>query len=106
MPNNTVPAAGEAMPKITRRTILGGVACMTMPAAVASAQCEPLQRSIDDFFAQASPAERARYYASALAEALAEMHPDSSWRSHINHDHRFALVVGDRRPVFIVRQEA
>ncbi|CAN7510427.1 hypothetical protein [Pararhizobium sp. LjRoot238] len=37
MPNTIVPAAGESMPKISRRSILGGMVALVTPAAVAAA---------------------------------------------------------------------
>ncbi|MCP8894265.1 hypothetical protein KYK29_04935 [Shinella daejeonensis] len=80
--------------KTTRRTFLGGLVATSVPAFGVSA-AEPEIQSIDAFLAEASPDERARYHAKALAEVMAEMHPDHSWRSEIDHKHHFVLTVGD-----------
>lgn len=83
----------------TRRTFLGGIAAVTIPpaAAVAVAAAEPETPSVDQFLAVATPAERARYHADALKEAMAEIHPDRSWRSVIDDKHHFVLTIGDPR---------
>jgi hypothetical protein len=82
---------------MNRRTILKGgiVLAVTGHTAVASDETSPAAVSIDDFLDSATPAERARYHANGLMEAMAEMHPDRSWRSEICHKHRFVLTVGD-----------
>ena len=80
----------------TRRTFLSGLAAASVPAFAVSA-AEPEIQSIDAFLAGASPDERASYHAKALAEVMAEMHPDHSWRSEIDHKHHFVLTVGDPR---------
>jgi hypothetical protein len=87
------------MTLVSRRKALGLMAAVTVPpAAILSvAAAEPHKVSIDDFLARASGSDRARYHANALAEVMAEMHPERSWRSHIDHDHCFSLVVGDLR---------
>lgn len=88
-------------PAISRRKALGLMAAVAIPptAVVAVAAAEPQKISIDDFLARASAAERATYHANALAEVMGEINPDRSWRSHIEHKHCFALIVGDLREV-------
>lgn len=82
---------------MNRRTILkaGFVLAATSHTAVATAEVQPAKITIDDFLAKAAPSERARYHANALAEVMGEMHPDRSWRSHVDHQHSFCLIVGD-----------
>ncbi len=83
--------------KPTRRSFLGGVAAASLPVATATAKPAPAQLSIDDFLSRASSSERVRYHANALTDALAELHPERSWRSHIDHEYFYALFVGDVR---------
>lgn len=78
------------MSNVTRRAILGGLATAAIPVSVA-ANAMP---SIDDFLSKATPAERARYHANALAEVMGEMHPDHYFISHVRHDLEVAMVVG------------
>lgn len=82
---------------MNRRTILKGgiVLAVTGHTAVASGEASPAVVSIDDFLANGTPAEIVRYHANALADAMAEMHPDHSWRSEVDHKHHFVLTVGD-----------
>lgn len=83
----------------TRRTFLGGIAAVSIPpAATVVAAAEPETPPVDHFLAVATPAERARYHADALKEAMAEIHPDRSWRSVIDDKHQFVLTIGDPRP--------
>ena len=83
----------------TRRTFLGGIAAVSIPpAAMAVAAAEPETPPVDQFLAVATAAERARYHADALKEAMAEIHPDRSWRSVIDDKHQFVLTIGDPRP--------
>lgn len=98
------------MPALSRRGLLSAIAVSAVPAAAFGNPAETsadLQAaiSVDDFLARATAAERVAYHANALAEVMAEMHPDRFWRSSINHENHFALIVGDDRPVFVVRQE-
>lgn len=81
--------------KTTRRTFLGGLAAASLPVGATVAQTDTAVVSIDDFLANATPAEIVRYHANALADAMAEMHPDHSWRSEVDHKHHFVLTVGD-----------
>jgi hypothetical protein len=69
---------------MNRRHFLGSVTAAAIPAAAT--------------VAKATPAERARFHAKALAEAMAEIHPERSWRHAIDHKNEFVLVVGDKRP--------
>lgn len=82
---------------MNRRTLLKGgiVLAVTGHTAAASGETNPAAVSIDDFLAKATAAERARYHANGLMGAMAEMHPDRSWRSEICHKHHFVLTVGD-----------
>ncbi len=85
---------------MNRRPILkGGLAlAATRHTAVAPADTtSAVTVSIDDFLSRASAMEKARYHDNALAEVMGEMHPEASWRSHINHEHNFCLIVGDER---------
>lgn len=100
----------QQMPTLSRRGLLSAIAVSAVPVAAfgksAENSADPQSAiSVDDFLARATPAERAAYHANALAEVMAEMHPDRFWRSSLNHEHKFALIVGDDRPVFVVRQE-
>lgn len=83
------------MPILTRRQSLVALAGVTVPptAVVAVAAAEPKAPSVDDFLAKASPAEIARYHVNALADVMAEMHPEQTgWRTQIDHECGFALV--------------
>lgn len=84
---------------MNRRTLLTGSLALAAAnhATGAIANEEPQRVSIDDFLARSTPAERARYHSNALAETLADMHPERAWRTRIDHEHGFALVVGDLR---------
>ena len=85
---------------MNRRTILkGGLAlAATSHTAVAVADARAsVKTSVDDFLAEASASERVTYHAEALTAAMREMHPGASWRSHINHEHNFCLIIGDER---------
>lgn len=79
-----------------RRTILkGGIIFAATAHTAASAPALPKQpMSIDDFLATALPAEKARYHANALAEAMNEL-KSGHYRAEISHDYGFALVVDD-----------
>lgn len=89
--------------ELSRRRTLGLLAGIAAPTVVTA---QTNKASADDFLASASATARAQYHADALAEAMAELHPEKSWRSAINHECHFCLVVGDARPVFVVREEA
>lgn len=102
MPNATILAAAEGMPKLSRRTLLGAITA-AIPAAAAPAAVKTFDWNA--FFAEASPAELACFHANALTEAMATMHPELSWRHVIDHKVRFVLVVGDDRPASAARQE-
>lgn len=86
MPNNTVPAAGEAMPQITRRFILGGLAVMAAPVAVASPVASPRDEHID-------PVQLAEQMAQRLAEAMKLVSPGGDWDVVVNHKTRCAIIV-------------
>ncbi|MBX4876647.1 hypothetical protein HJA89_27810 [Rhizobium bangladeshense] len=94
MPNTFVQAADEGLPNLTRRRFIGGVAVGSLPAAGIVRAVMPVQPvSIDEFLAKALPSERVRYHSKALAEAMAEMHPDESgWRVQADHEARFVMV--------------
>lgn len=109
---NTVPAAGEAMPKvhtsITRRAVLGGFAMVAIPTGVAAA-IEPSAEPAFDlqhWLETADPLQVAQYHAARLAAVMNEIDPKRAYRSCINHEFGFALIVGDDRPALVVRQEA
>lgn len=102
MPNYAIPATAEGLPKISRRTLLGALTA-AIPAAAAPAVTNTFNWNA--FFAEATPAELARFHANALAEAMATMHPELSWRHVIDHKVQFVLVVGDERSAFSVGQE-
>lgn len=80
-----------------RRSFMKGVVIAAATPAVASSPAAASTPSIDDFLTKASNAEKAWYHANALAEIMGQMHPDHSFRSHINHEHQLALIIGDRR---------
>ncbi|MBY5440486.1 hypothetical protein HFO95_27925 [Rhizobium leguminosarum] len=102
MSNHVIPAAAEGLPNISRRTLLGAITAV-IPAAAAPAVANTFNWNA--FFAEATPAELARFHANALAEAMAKIHPELSWRHAIDHKNEFALIVGDKRPAFVGRQE-
>lgn len=79
-------------PALSRRGFLGIMTAAAMPTTTV--------------VAVADPEEQARFHAKALAEAMAEMHPELSWRHVIDHQVRFVLVVGDERPAPLAKQEA
>ena len=105
---NAVAAAGQAMPAVksstypalSRRGFLGAMTAAAIPATAVVAEAQAKAFDWDAFFAEATPAELARFHANALAEAMATMHPELSWRHVIDHETRFVLVVGDERPAF------
>lgn len=78
-------------PALSRRGFLGVMTAAAIPVTATAAE--------------ATPADRARFHAKALADAMAEMHPQMSWRHVIDHKLQFVLVVGDERPALIARQE-
>lgn len=78
--------------KTTRRNFLGGVAATTLPASAPAAEV-PTTPSLNALLAVATPAERVRYHADALADAMAEMHhAQDGWRIQIDDEYRFALI--------------
>ncbi len=97
MPNKFVPAAATGLPSVNRRSFLGGVAMVAIPSATVMISAAPKASvpRVDDFLAKAMPSEKVRYHSNALAEALAEMHPNRTWRSHVDHEHCYSLIVGD-----------
>ncbi|MDI7921751.1 hypothetical protein [Ferirhizobium litorale] len=79
---------------MNRRTVLKGglVLAVTSHTAIAdSAIAEPSPMSVDDFLANATPAERAQYHANALAGAMNEIHP-GTYEVKVDHDFRLAIV--------------
>ncbi|WP_064828611.1 hypothetical protein [Rhizobium phaseoli] len=91
-------------PALSRRGFLGVMTMAAIPATAVEAKAEEFDWN--RFFADATPAEIARFHASALTEIMAEMHPELSWRHVIDHQVRFVLVVGDERPAPLAKQEA
>lgn len=79
-----------------RRTILKGgiILAATAHTAASAPSLPPVPTTIDDFLAKALPAERARYHANALADAMNEI-KSGHYRAEISHDYGFALVVDD-----------
>lgn len=71
-----------------RRSFLGGLTVVSLPAAAIAAH-EP----------KLSLPEKAQLHAKALADVMAEMNPDRSWRHIIDDTHKFALIIGDPKPV-------
>lgn len=102
MPNTLIPAASEGLPKISRRALLGAMTA-AIPASSVTSGVKSFEWSA--FFAEATPAELARFHANALADAMARMHPERSWRHAIDHKNEFVLVVGDKRPAIAIQQE-
>ncbi|TAU80466.1 hypothetical protein ELI41_29610 (plasmid) [Rhizobium leguminosarum] len=94
MPNKLVRAAAEGLPKLTRRLFIGGVAVASLPAAGMARAVMPEQPvSIDEFLAKALPSEKVRYHSNALADAMADMHPDEfGWRVQTDHEDKFVMV--------------
>lgn len=90
--NTTAPAVN---PSLSRRGFLGGVALTAIPSVAVAVDVAPTKVSIDDFLSRATRSEIAWYHANALAEVMGEMHPDKSWRSHIDHTYAYCLIVGD-----------
>ncbi|KQS84151.1 hypothetical protein [Rhizobium sp. Leaf386] len=82
---------------LTRRQTLAALAGVTVPptTAVAIAASGLAPMTIDEFLSKATLAEKVRYHANALADAMAEMHPTHFWRAEVDHAHQFALIVGD-----------
>jgi hypothetical protein len=77
----------------SRRRALSLLAGFAVPTTAVATQANV----VGDVLASASAAERAKHHANALAEVMAEIHPNRSWRSDISHDYHFALIVGDER---------
>lgn len=86
------------MTEITRRTALGLLGAVAVPSTgVVAAVPAFTPPTIEDILAKATPAERARYHATAMMEVMGEMHPDRLWRSHIDHKHGFVMIIGDKK---------
>ncbi|CAN7398677.1 hypothetical protein LJR235_002388 [Pararhizobium sp. LjRoot235] len=79
------------MTQITRRTILGGLAATVAPLPAVAAPALDLQYWLDT----ADPVQVAEYHAARLAEVMGAMNPARRWRSHIDREYNFALIVGD-----------
>jgi hypothetical protein len=97
-----VGAAGEGLPNISRRTLLGAITA-AIPAAAVPAVANTF--NWNDFYAEATRAELARFHANALTEAMATRYPELSWRHVVDDKVQFVLVVGDERPAVSARQE-
>ncbi len=91
----TNTTAKAVNPSLSRRSFLGGVAVTAIPSVAMAVEVGPTKVSIDDFLSRATRSEIAWYHANALAEVMGEMHPEMSWRSHIDHSQAFCLIVGD-----------
>lgn len=87
MPNTTVPAAGEAMPKITRRSLLGLMAgAVATPSALAATPVLPVD-----------PVELCQHYADQLAAAMELVAPGGDWDVIVDHKTRCAIIVDKKR---------
>jgi hypothetical protein len=92
--DNTAPSP---FPPLSRRLFLGFATVASLPvtaAAKVSVRDAPL--SVDEFLAKALPSERVRYHSNALAEAMADLHPnETGWRVQTCHEAKseFVLVV-------------
>ena len=91
------------MNPISRRTALGLMIGTAVPptAVVAVAAASPREPAFDlqHWLNTSDPAEVAQYHAARLAEIMGAINPARSWRSHIDHEKCFALIVGDERPM-------
>ncbi len=76
----------------TRRSFLGGVAAASLPVGTTAAKPAHPSPSIDALLAKALPLEKARYHASALAEAMNELSPGGEFIARIDREACFALV--------------
>lgn len=89
------------MPKITRRFILGGMAVIATPTAALAMVPAEVPLDLQHWLDTADPVQVAEYHAARLAEIMGVMNPDRRWRSHIDREHNFALIVGDERKTVI-----
>lgn len=95
MPNKLVQAAAEGLPKITRRLFVGGAAAASLPVAAAAKAVVPEEpMTVDAFLKVATPEELVRYHSDALMDAMAAMHPEQGWKTHVDHDYHFVLING------------
>lgn len=92
-------------PALSRRGFLGVMTMAAIPATDVVVEAKAEEFDWNRFFADAIPAEIARFHANALTEIMAEMHPELSWRHVVDHKTRFVLVVGDSRPASVAEQE-
>jgi hypothetical protein len=82
-----------------RRTALKAGIALALTSHTPAVAEEPKAISIDDFLARATPAERATYHASALSEAMDEVHPGiwTQWFFKLDHEHGVALIWAEKR---------
>lgn len=81
---------------MNRRTILkGGLVLAATAHTAINPDYQPAVMSIDDFLSKATPDERVKFFSDGLTQAMAEIHPSRVWRSAVDHDGFFSLVVGD-----------
>lgn len=95
MNDATNTTANAVNPSLSRRGFLGGVALAAVPSVAVAVDVATPKVSIDDFLSKATRSPSAWYHANALAEVMGEMHPEKSWRSHIDHHYAYCLIVGD-----------
>lgn len=79
---------------MNRRAVLkaGLVLAASSHTAVATAETSPVAHiTVDAFLIKATAAERVRYHANALAEAMNEIHP-GQYVVTVDHDVRPAMV--------------
>lgn len=88
-------------PVLSRRKALGLLTAAALPSvgvvAVASAQPTAKPFDLQNWLDTAEPGLVAEYHATRLAQVMGAIDPARSWRSHIDHQHGFALVCGDSR---------
>ncbi len=89
------------MADLSRRKALGLIAAVAVPptvvVAVAAASPFDPADTLQHRLSTSDPVHVAQYHAARLAEVMGEIDPARSWRSHIDHEHGFALVCGDLR---------
>ncbi|WP_155414800.1 hypothetical protein [Neorhizobium galegae] len=75
-------------PAVSRRRVLTGIGAASASAAVLAAPVAARPDTIGN------PMARARFHAEQLAEAMAAINPDASYKIEIDVEHHFALIHG------------
>lgn len=101
MPNTSIPAAAEGLPKISRRSLLGGLAVMATPVAAAAAAAAAAQETskfdLRHWLETADPLALAHYHAGELTKAMDKVSQYKAFRYKIDDENGFVLIFGDKK---------